>query len=267
MLRNNRIGTDAGGMVALANGTFGVAFFNGPLNNVVGPSNLVAYNGLDGVLVDGAESFISTVGNTITANGRKGIWNFRGGNTELTPPSLLLATPTQVTGTAGAGHTIEVFADENGEGRVYLGSTVADGSGNFVLTLSTPPPLPFVTATATDAAGNTSEFSSAVSTEVETREPRQVPTAFTLHHNYPNPFNPETVIRYELPRRTHVLLQITDLLGREVVTLIDAEQNPGYYSVSWNGSDRGGRHVPSGIYLYFIRAGEFKAVKKMVFIK
>ncbi|MBC8446133.1 MAG: right-handed parallel beta-helix repeat-containing protein, partial [Chloroflexi bacterium] len=93
IVRNNRIGIDAGGTVALPNGSFGVALFNGPQNNVVGPGNLVAYNGLDGVLVDGAGSFTSTVGNTITANnitanGRRGIYNFRGGNTGLTPPTI-----------------------------------------------------------------------------------------------------------------------------------------------------------------------------------
>src|SRR3990170_7561998 len=105
----------------------GMALFGGARNNIVGPDNVIAFNGRGGVIVDGALSFTSTVGNTITANsitgnGGKGIFNFRGGNTELTPPTILAATPTQVSGTTGAGHTVEVFADDDGQGKVYLDS-------------------------------------------------------------------------------------------------------------------------------------------------
>jgi len=168
VLRNNRIGTDVGGTAALANGDFGVAFFDGPSNNVVGPGNQVAYNTLDGVLVDGADSFTSTVGNTITANsitanGRKGIYNFRGGNAGLAAPVIATANTTQVSGTACANCTVEVFSDTTDEGAIYEGATTANASGNW--TFSKPGGLtgPYVTATATDGNGNTSEFSAPVS--------------------------------------------------------------------------------------------------------
>jgi CSLREA domain-containing protein len=191
VLRNNRIGTDAGGTVALANGSFGVAFFDGPSSNVVGPGNLVAYNTMDGVLVDGSDSFTSTVGNTITANsitanGGQGINNFRGGNTELTPPTITAASATQVSGTACANCSVEVFSDADDEGAVYEGSTTANAAGNW--TFSKPGGLagPYVTATATDGAGNTSEFSApfsvapatptATSTSTATRTPTGTPS-------------------------------------------------------------------------------------------
>ena len=168
IVRNNRIGTDAGGTVALANGTFGVAFFNGPRNNVVGPGNLVAYNGLDGVLVDGADSFTSTVGNTITANsitanGRRGIYNFRGGNMGLTPPTITSVAAGTIYGTACSNCVIEVFSDAADEGAIYEGTTTANAAGNWTFTKPGGLTGPYVTATATDGQGNTSEFSAPVS--------------------------------------------------------------------------------------------------------
>ena len=184
VLRNNRIGTDAGGMAALANGSFGVAFFNGPRNNVVGPGNLVAYNGLDGVLVDGADSFTSTVGNTITANsmtanGRRGIYNFRGGNAGLAAPVITTASATQVSGTACANCTVEVFSDAADEGAIYEGATAANAAGNWTFTKPGGLTGPYLTATTTDGAGNTSEFSAPVSvgpTPTATATPTRTPT-------------------------------------------------------------------------------------------
>jgi len=189
IVRNNRIGTDAGGTAALANGSFGVAFFNGPSNNVVGPGNLVAYNGLDGVLVDGSDSFTSTVGNTITANsitanGRRGIYNFRGGNQELAAPLVTTATSSQVSGTACANCTVEVFSDAADEGAIYEGFTTANAAGNWTFTKPGGLAGPYVTTTATDGQGNTSEFSAPVSpvltptaTSTATRTPAATSTA------------------------------------------------------------------------------------------
>ncbi len=162
VVKGNYIGADASGMNALGNGQFGVAIFNGPANNVVGPGNTIAYNGIDGVLVDGSEAS-ETVGNRITANSIHsnsglGINRLRGGNLEPAPP--VITGVGSVSGTACAACTVEVFSDAEDEGRVFAGSTVADGAGNW--TLNVVAPGPNVTATATDAAGNTSEFSAPV---------------------------------------------------------------------------------------------------------
>ena len=181
VLRNNRIGTDSSGAVALPNGSNGVAFFNGPRNNVVGPGNLVAHNSLDGVLVDGSDSFDSTVGNTITANsitanGQRGIYNFRGGNGELAMPVIAEAGPTQASGTACASCTVEVFSDAADEGAIYEGTTTANAAGNWTFTKPGGLTGPYVTATAADGQGNTSEFSTPVSV-VPTPTPTATPTA------------------------------------------------------------------------------------------
>ena len=93
------------------------------------------------------------------------------------------------------------------------------------------------------------------------------PVKFTLQQNYPNPFNPVTQIEYGLPVASHVHLAIYDLLGREVVTLVDGIQKAGYRSVSWHGMNRSGNGVGAGMYFYVIQAGDFRQVKKMILLK
>lgn len=94
-----------------------------------------------------------------------------------------------------------------------------------------------------------------------------IPNHFELYQNHPNPFNPETEIRYQLPEATHVTLTIYNLLGQKIRSLVDKEQEAGLHAVHWDGHDENGTSVASGIYLYAIGAGEFKQVKKMVLVR
>ena len=94
-----------------------------------------------------------------------------------------------------------------------------------------------------------------------------LPTDYALHPAYPNPFNPVTTLRYDLPRRAEVALTIYDILGREVRTLVQGEQAPGYQSVVWDGTDGDGNPVASGVYLYRLEAGGFTQARKMVLLK
>jgi hypothetical protein len=89
-----------------------------------------------------------------------------------------------------------------------------------------------------------------------------IPSGFWLDQNYPNPFNPSTEIRYALPERSMVSLVVYDLLGREVATLVDREQEAGYHSVRWDASG-----VPAGIYVYRLNAGGSSESRKMVVLK
>jgi len=106
--------------------------------------------------------------------------------------------------------------------------------------------------------------------------PKFYPSSFCLHQNHPNPFNPVTTIRYDLPEQSQVSLMIYDILGREIRTLINTTQNAGYKSVLWDGTDEFGRSVGTGIYLYQIKAqqpsrvgqaGDFSQTKKMLLLK
>ena len=94
-----------------------------------------------------------------------------------------------------------------------------------------------------------------------------IPNVYSLHQNYPNPFNPITTLRYDLPEDAIVTLTLYDLGGREVTQLVNTKQNAGYKSINWNATDKFGKPVSAGVYLYQIQAGEFVQTKKMVLLK
>lgn len=93
------------------------------------------------------------------------------------------------------------------------------------------------------------------------------PIAFALDQNYPNPFNPSTSIRYSIPQRGHVRLQVFDVTGRLVATLIDEVKEAGYYETRWYGIDRSGKHAASGVYLYRLQASGSTLTKKMLLVR
>jgi hypothetical protein len=105
-------------------------------------------------------------------------------------------------------------------------------------------------------------FTEPVQVSVLTRVKETAPNAFVLHQNYPNPFNPSTTIKYELPRASHVRLSVFSTLGREVATLVDEAQEPGYRSVQFDGS-----HLSSAVYLYRLEAGDFVATKRLLLLR
>ncbi len=91
---------------------------------------------------------------------------------------------------------------------------------------------------------------------------------FTLYQNYPNPFNPTTTIEFDLPKDEIVTLKVYALDGREVKTLIEKKlYRAGRHRISWDGTSNAGNKVGSGVYVYRIEAGKFKASKKMIFLK
>lgn len=94
-----------------------------------------------------------------------------------------------------------------------------------------------------------------------------LPMKFDLGQNAPNPFNPTTTLFYDLPQATHVRLDIYNVLGQRVNTLVDDYQEAGFKSVVWNGTDSYGYSVASGMYFYRIEAGEFSKTMKMMMLK
>jgi predicted CXXCH cytochrome family protein len=106
----------------------------------------------------------------------------------------------------------------------------------------------------------------AITTSVEKTD-ANIPGSFALGQNYPNPFNPTTRISFSLPQRANVRLDVYDMLGKQVATLLNDSREAGNWNVDWNGLDRNGRHVSSGVYFYRLEAGSFSSVKKMVMLK
>ncbi len=90
----------------------------------------------------------------------------------------------------------------------------------------------------------------------------EAPSSFSLYQNYPNPFNPNTKINFDIPKSSYVKIIIYDMLGKEIVTLVNEKLTPGTYSVDWNASD-----FPSGIYFYRMQSGNFNQTKQMLMIK
>ncbi len=90
---------------------------------------------------------------------------------------------------------------------------------------------------------------------------------FVLFDNYPNPFNPETTIRYRLRQNVHVKLIIYDLMGRKVRTLVDEQQSYGQYRILWHGHDDSGEAVSAGIYYYRLTGGRHRQMGKMLLVK
>ncbi|MFQ5868750.1 MAG: C1 family peptidase [Candidatus Zixiibacteriota bacterium] len=90
----------------------------------------------------------------------------------------------------------------------------------------------------------------------------EFPESFIITQNYPNPFNARTTIEYELPAVSDVRVQIYDLVGRQVETLVNRDQKAGHHQIDWNPPD-----IPSGIYFYKVQAGEFTATMKMLLLR
>jgi hypothetical protein len=93
------------------------------------------------------------------------------------------------------------------------------------------------------------------------------PDEYVLFQNYPNPFNPLTTIRYSVPEQSHIRLNIYDILGRRIHTLIDQNQGSGIKTVNWDGRNNRNAFVASGVYVYTLEAPGFRTAKKMVLLK
>ena len=94
-----------------------------------------------------------------------------------------------------------------------------------------------------------------------------LPGEFFVSQNYPNPFNPTTNVNIQLPEQNNLIVSIYDVSSRLINTLVDEKLDAGFYSIEWNGKDKFGQAVPTGVYFMKVVSGDFTATKKMVYIK
>ena len=137
--------------------------------------------------------------------------------------------------------------------------------------------LYYVRVSALDFSGNESTRSPEISCmtipPTDTTEPSvsveqpALPTEFGLSRNYPNPFNPVTEIKYQLPEPAKVVIRIYGLLGAKVRTLIDEEVEAGFHTIQWDATDEAGNQMPSGVYILTMMAGDLRSVQKISLIR
>jgi hypothetical protein len=126
----------------------------------------------------------------------------------------------------------------------------------------------FYVVTAVDIHENESEYSDPVSvTLLSLLDVNGLPENYTLHQNFPNPFNPTTTLRYDLPEDAMTTIVVYDMMGRLVQTLVSGNKAAGYHSLKWDATNKYGAPVSAGVYLYSIQAGNHRDIKKMILLK
>lgn len=111
------------------------------------------------------------------------------------------------------------------------------------------------------AMGFWSVYQSDILTSVEEEE-ETIPTVFKLEQNYPNPFNPSTKIKFAVPEKSNVLIKVYDILGNELLTIVNEEMNAGWYEKDFNAVG-----LSSGVYLFRMEAGDYVNTKKMILLR
>jgi|GEM_PF-1712566 len=109
-------------------------------------------------------------------------------------------------------------------------------------------------------------FSGGISSSADLGD-KNLPGNFVLNQNYPNPFNPGTTISYSIPENDYVQIVVYDIIGNEMAILVNEEQPAGNYKIEFNGYSNEVRNLPSGVYFYRLRAGDFIETKKMILLK
>ncbi|MBU1117337.1 MAG: T9SS type A sorting domain-containing protein [Bacteroidetes bacterium] len=118
------------------------------------------------------------------------------------------------------------------------------------------------------SGGTYAAFTTNIITDVEEDEYGEtLPYRFELSQNYPNPFNPVTTIEYNLPRRSSIRIDVFNLLGQKVRTLVDREESAGSYTITWDGTSTSGQSVSTGVYFYRFQADDHVETKKMLLLK
>ncbi|MCA0387378.1 MAG: T9SS type A sorting domain-containing protein [Bacteroidetes bacterium] len=212
-------------------------------------------------------STVNTTSNFLTASGLTSFSDFTGGEPTALPVELTSFTASAKGSTVTLNWETKTEVDNNGfeVERNVSGNWDKIGFVEGHGTANSPKYYSFVD---NGAIGNkiqyrlkqidndgTFEYSPEVEVELN-------PTTFALYQNYPNPFNPSTIIRFSMPVNGNVVLNVFNTLGEKVASLLNGQMEAGYHEVSFDA-----KNLPSGLYFYEIKAGDFSSIKKMILIK
>jgi hypothetical protein len=289
-IEGNVIGLDLALESVIGNRGHGIGLYSGASHNTIGgdsfiQGNIIFENEGAGIFIAGRDTQNNLIRhNMMMDNAGLGIALRDSAQHGILPPVItrvgLLSVygPRFVSGRdALPSARIDIYRvispDPSGVGEGYrlLGYTFAGSNGRFEFYLPSQPAMPIVlTAVASDAEGNTSEFSvngySPDATLVEDSE-ELLPLDFSLSQNYPNPFNATTRIVFSLPRKAEATLVVYNVLGQHVRTLARSVFSAGEHEVMWDGIDESGAEVSSGVYFYRLVSETQRVTRKMVLLK
>jgi len=267
-IQHNCIGTDTTLQKSFGNSGSGIYIAVNP-NNPHPPEynriqdNWISRNGYGGVYLAGPDIRFNTIRqNRISSNSVGGIASDQPLVQGVERPVIEEFNGTAVSMTAGAGQTVDLFNDENNEGRIYLGTGVADGSGHFSLVLPGPTPLSFITATATGLDGSTSGFSQPFAATSPVQAMTARPAMDYLSANYPNPFNPSTILRFGVSRPGPVRITVWNEKGERAAILTDGRFEPGEYQAVFEASG-----LSAGIYVVRFETNDFFEARKIILVQ
>ncbi len=297
LVMDNSASHEGGGIQATSVSELSVAPIVSMANNIFARNSAGTVGG--GCYVANSSAAVSMINNTFTANtavsGGSGISIQNGASVRALNTILWDTVGTEIH-TSSGGSLIAAYSDIRG-GFAGSGNINADprfvditcrlsdfstciGAGSDSLQIGgvwyRSPSLCFYGGQRPDPTGSHPDIGACENPRANpitggSETPSLIPTTFALEQNYPNPFNPTTTINYQLPTNSYVTLKVFDILGREVVTLVDGVEEAGYHNVQWSTCLPAGtadnRQLSSGVYMYRLQAGEFSAVRRMLLIK
>ena len=263
LIAHNRIGTDAEWTYDIMNSGNGIYIgLDAKHNRIV--ENFIGNNSLDGIRILGSQAMFNTISeNSISLNESKGINLMNGANGGLAAPKITIVFENEIFGTAPPHSIIEIYTDNDDEGRIMQAVVLSDSAGNFGWVSPIEGPFDSIRATATDTLGNTSEFGLYRPEEGPSSIERiRHPISFNLSQNYSGPNHPVIHISFELPGYSELSLDVYNLNGVKVYEIHNGELQAGYHSLSWNTS----QHA-AGVYLIRMQTIKGALSKKCVVIK
>ncbi len=262
-IAGNKIGTDTTWTIEFANSLDGILIGeDSKRNKIIG--NLIGNNSGDGIRITGSKAMYNTISeNAISMNELKGINLVDTANGGIAAPKISHVEENEIFGTSLPNAIIEIYTDNDDEGRIIQAIVASDSAGNWGWSGQIRGPFDSIRATATDTSGNTSEFGKYVPVKDPTSiERTRHPIPFTLSNNYPGQYYPEIQVCFDLPVNTDVCLDVYNLNGTKVAEIYKGSLQAGYHTMSWNTS-----RYAAGVYLIRMQTHRGTLTRKCMVLK